>query len=95
MADSASEMESDTSSMDGVTSALGPPRTVHESQTKRIESLSQENRVLRMEIDTLKLKNKALQAENKDLRQASVNIVSYFLKNMLCRVLVIARGVPM
>jgi len=77
MADSASEMESDTSSVDG-TSALAPPRAAQNSQSKRIDSLSQENRVLRIEIDTLKLKNKSLQAENRELRQNSVNIVSQF-----------------
>jgi len=72
MADSASEMESDTSSVDG---ASVDPRNP-DSLVKRVESLSQENRVLRMEIETLKLKNKTLQEENKDLRRASVNIVS-------------------
>lgn len=77
MADSASEMESDTSSIDGAATVLGPPRKTMESHVKRIESLTQENRVLRMEIDTLKLKNKALQSENKELRQTSVNIVSH------------------
>lgn len=78
MADSASEveMESDTSSMDGGGSVHTHPRHSQESHVKRIESLSQENRVLHMEIDTLKLKNKSLQAENKELRQTSVNIVS-------------------
>ena len=40
----------------------------------RIASLQQENRVLRMELDTYKLKYNALLQENKELRQASVNI---------------------
>ncbi|XP_067934460.1 coiled-coil domain-containing protein 6-like isoform X1 [Watersipora subatra] len=77
MADSASEveMESDTSSVDGGGSfGLVNPKQTKESDVKRIESLSQENRVLRMEIDTLKLKNRSLQAQNKELRQNSVNI---------------------
>ena len=78
MADSASEieMESDTSSLDGGGSLSVHPGHTQESHIKRIESLSQENRVLRMEVDTLKLKNKSLLAENKELRQTSVNIVS-------------------
>ena len=40
----------------------------------RLASLQQENRVLKMELDTYKLKYNALLQENKDLRQASVNI---------------------
>lgn len=40
----------------------------------RLASLQQENRVLRMELDTYKLKYNALLQENKELRQASVNI---------------------
>lgn len=82
MADSASEveMESDTSSVDGGGSSMSHSRRSEESHIKRIESLSQENRVLRIEIDTLKLKNKSLQAENKELRQNSVNIVSLTLR---------------
>ena len=40
----------------------------------RLASLQQENRVLKMELDTYKLKYNALQQENKELRQASVNI---------------------
>uniref|UniRef100_H2ZNC8 Coiled-coil domain-containing protein 6 n=1 Tax=Ciona savignyi TaxID=51511 RepID=H2ZNC8_CIOSA len=40
----------------------------------RIASLQQENRVLKMELETYKLRCNALQEENKSLRQASVNI---------------------
>lgn len=75
MADSASEMESDTSSIDGGVGSNSVKQSP-EFLVKRIESLSQENRVLRMEVETLKLKNKSLQVENRELRQASVNIVS-------------------
>ncbi|XP_002128917.2 coiled-coil domain-containing protein 6 [Ciona intestinalis] len=40
----------------------------------RVASLQQENRVLKMELETYKLRCNALQEENKALRQASVNI---------------------
>ena len=39
--------------------------------------LRQENTVLKMELETCKLKCKSLIEENKALRQASVSIVSY------------------
>jgi len=76
MADSASEFESDTSSVDGgpTTKMVSPGHM--EQLNKRIESLQQENRVLRMELDTYKLRCKTLQEDNRELRQASVTIVS-------------------
>lgn len=40
----------------------------------RVASLQQENRVLKMELETYKLRCSALQEENRALRQASVNI---------------------
>jgi coiled-coil domain-containing protein 6 len=71
-----SELESDTSSMnDGM-----PPCTSRnaplsrEQLEKRIESMGQENRVLRIEIDTFKMRIKSLQEENRELRKNSVNI---------------------
>ncbi|KAM3962314.1 coiled-coil domain-containing protein 6 isoform 2-T2 [Aphomia sociella] len=71
MADSASE--SDSSSLDG--GAMLPPSTVSRDQLqKRIESLQQQNRVLKVELDTYKLRVKSLQVENHALRQASVSI---------------------
>ncbi|XP_076459727.1 coiled-coil domain-containing protein 6-like [Babylonia areolata] len=74
MADSASELESDTSSIDGGPT-LKPPSPAHvEHLQKRIESLQQENRVLKLELDSFKSKCKALQEENKELRRASVSI---------------------
>ncbi|XP_025080983.1 coiled-coil domain-containing protein 6-like isoform X2 [Pomacea canaliculata] len=74
MADSASELESDTSSIDGGPT-LKPPSPAHiEQLQKRIESLQQENRVLKMELDSYKAKCKALQEENRELRKASVSI---------------------
>ncbi|KAH9487930.1 Coiled-coil domain-containing protein 6 [Bulinus truncatus] len=76
MADSASELESDTSSIDGgpTFSIKSPSPAQAEQLSKRIESLQQENRVLRMELDTYKLKCKSLQEENRELRRASVSI---------------------
>ncbi|BFZ02598.1 hypothetical protein BsWGS_05638 [Bradybaena similaris] len=76
MADSASELESDTSSIDGgPTFSMKSPSQVQTDQlNNRIESLQQENRVLRMELDTYKLKCKSLQEENRELRRASVSI---------------------
>ena len=76
MADSASEFESDTSSIDGGTTVklLSPCHL--EQLNKRIDSLQQENRVLRMELDTYKLRCKSLQENNHQLRQVSVTIVS-------------------
>ncbi|CAG5135309.1 unnamed protein product [Candidula unifasciata] len=73
MADSASELESDTSSLDGgpTVSSQVPSLDSFEKLKKRVESLEQENKVLRMELDTYKLKCKSLQEENRELRRAS------------------------
>lgn len=48
--------------------------TENEEQTKRMESIQQENRVLKMEVETYKLKCKQLQEDNRELRKASVSI---------------------
>ncbi|XP_061181880.1 coiled-coil domain-containing protein 6-like isoform X2 [Saccostrea echinata] len=74
MADSASELESDTSSIDGGPTLKPPSPAAVEQLQKRIESLQQENRVLKMELETYKLKCKTLQEEKKELQKASVNI---------------------
>uniref|UniRef100_A0A0B7AYF2 Coiled-coil domain-containing protein 6 n=1 Tax=Arion vulgaris TaxID=1028688 RepID=A0A0B7AYF2_9EUPU len=78
MADSASELESDTSSIDfdgGPTLSTKLPSLEQvDKLNKRIESLEQENRVLRMELETCKLKCKSMQEENRELRRASVSI---------------------
>lgn len=81
MADSASELESDTSSIDGGPTLKPPSPATLEQLQKRIESLQQENRVLKIELETYRLKCKTLQEEKKELQKASVNIVSitYFL----------------
>ncbi|XP_071455409.1 coiled-coil domain-containing protein 6 [Hetaerina americana] len=72
MADSASE--SDSSSIDGGPIMMPPSPVSREQLQKRIESLQQQNRVLKVELETYKLRVKALQEENKGLRQASVII---------------------
>lgn len=74
-----SELESDTSSInEGMAGAvninLPGASSSKEQLEKRIDSLIQENRVLKIEIDTYKLRIKTLQEENKELRKASVNI---------------------
>jgi len=57
-----------------------PPSPVSREQLhKRIESLQQQNKVLKVELDTYKLRVKQLQEENRSLRQASVNIVLKFI----------------
>nr|CAD7195321.1 unnamed protein product [Timema douglasi]CAD7410436.1 unnamed protein product [Timema poppensis] len=72
MADSASE--SDSSSIDGGPIMMPPSPVTREQLHKHIESLQQQNRVLKIELETYKLRIKALQEENKSLRQASVFI---------------------
>ncbi|RZF40338.1 hypothetical protein LSTR_LSTR006947 [Laodelphax striatellus] len=72
MADSASE--SDSSSIDGGPIMMPPSPVTREQLQKRIESLQQQNRVLKVELETYRLRVKAVQEENRDLRQASVNI---------------------
>lgn len=67
-----SELESDTSSVHEAN--LGGVPMSKEQLEKRIESLIQENRVLKIEIETFKIRVKQLQEENKELRKASVNI---------------------
>lgn len=71
MADSASE--SDSGSVDGQNSLS----MTREQFQKRIDSLQQENKVLKLEVETYKFRIKSLQEENKYLRQVSVNIVSF------------------
>jgi len=53
---------------------MPPSPITREQLQKRIESLQQQNRVLKVELDTYKLRVKALQEENRGLRQASVII---------------------
>ena len=76
MADRDSASESDSSSIDGGPIMMPPSPVTREQLQKRIDSLQQQNRVLKVELDTYKLRVKALQEENRSLRQASVIIVS-------------------
>lgn len=68
------------SSLDGTNVNMAimlPPSPVSREQLqKRIDSLTQQNKVLKVELDTYKIRVKVLQEENKSLRQASVIIVS-------------------
>lgn len=75
MADRDSASESDSSSIDGGPIMMPPSPVTREQLQKRIESLQQHKRVLKVELETYKLRVKALQEENRGLRQASVIIV--------------------
>jgi len=66
--------ESDTGSVEGQLPMQPPSPITREQLHKRIESLQQQNRVLKVELETYKLRVKQLQEENRSLRQASVNI---------------------
>lgn len=77
MADSASE--SDSSSIDGGPIMMPPSPITREQMQKRIDSLQQQNRVLKVELETYKLKMKAMDEECKRLRETSVYIVSTYL----------------
>lgn len=85
MADSASESDTDGAGSSSATpkyaSSSSKPGVVIspfrlEELTNRLASLQQENKVLKIELETFKLKCKALQEENQDLRKASVTMVS-------------------
>jgi len=78
MADSASE--SDSSSIDGGPIMMPPSPITREQMQKRIDSLQQQNRVLKVELETYKLKMKAMDEECKRLRETSVYIVSTYLE---------------
>lgn len=63
------------SSLDGGGGTMLPPSPVSREQLqKRIESLTQQNRVLKVELETYKIRVKVMQEENRTLRQASVII---------------------
>ncbi|CAB0035934.1 unnamed protein product [Trichogramma brassicae] len=81
MADRDSASESDSSSIDGGPIMMPPSPVTREQLQKRIESLQQHNRVLKVELETYKLRVKALQEENKNLRQASVIICPLYYVN--------------
>ena len=67
----------------GAGGMLPPSSPVSRDQlNKRIESLSQQNRVLKCELETYKLRVKSLQEENREIRKASVHIVRLTLINI-------------
>lgn len=68
-----SECESDVSSI--ADSSSTPPIFNREHFVKRLDSLNQENRVLKVELETYKLRLKASQQEIKQLKQ-SVSLLS-------------------
>ena len=78
MADSVSEvdLESDTSSIDGSSIMKVTSPSQLEQLQKRIDSLYQENKVLKVELETYKLRCNSIQEENRELRRTSVTIVS-------------------
>lgn len=81
--DSSPCSQTDECSLDGqALNSMAPPSPVSREQLqKRIDSLNQHNRVLITELETYKIRCKQLLEENKTLRQASVNIVSFISQN--------------
>ena len=71
---------------------MPPSPVTREQLQKRIESLQQQNRVLKVELETYKLRVKALQEENRGLRQASVIIVR-FLTLFSNNYLIVSKGI--
>ena len=74
-----SDLESDASSADGggpTSMTWSHTTTGREQLTKRVDSLQQENRVLKMELDTFRYKCRSLEEENRELKKARVTIVS-------------------
>uniref|UniRef100_A0A336KDP2 CSON006330 protein n=1 Tax=Culicoides sonorensis TaxID=179676 RepID=A0A336KDP2_CULSO len=69
-----SPCESESSSLDGASQMLPPSPISQQQLQKRIESLTQQNKVLKVELETYKIRVKVLQEENRSLRQASVII---------------------
>ena len=79
MAESVSDLESDASSVESAPTDARIPLSAALLQqlNKRLESLQQENRVLRMELDTYRYKCKSLEEENRELKKARVTIVRH------------------
>ena len=72
-----SDLESDASSADGGPTSMAWSQTMtgREQLSKRVDSLQQENRVLKMELDTYRYKCRSLEEENRELKKARVTIV--------------------
>lgn len=79
MAGSLSSSMEGTGFSDSDMSADESTSSVAHREKNLMSLLKQENRVLKMELETCKLRCKQLQEENRALRQASVSIVSWFL----------------
>lgn len=76
MASSMSSSMEVTGFSDSDMSADESTSSVAHREKNLMSLLKQENRVLKMELETCKLRCKQLQEENRALRQASVSIVS-------------------
>lgn len=76
MAGSLSSSMEGTGFSDSDMSADESTSSVAHREKNLMSLLKQENRVLKMELETCKLRCKQLQEENRALRQASVSIVS-------------------
>lgn len=63
---------------------LPQPALSTEADRTRLTTVLQENAVLKSELEVYRLKIKTLTEENRRLRQASVNIVSFY-KIILCK----------
>lgn len=74
MAESISDLESDASSVESCSAELRGSQNNNINLRKRLGSLQQENRVLRMELDTFRFKCRSLEDENKELKKARVTI---------------------
>ena len=82
MASSLSSSMEGTGFSDSDMSADESSSSVAQREKNLIARLKQENRVLKMELETCKLRCKQLQEENRALRQASVSIVSCAVINI-------------
>ncbi len=71
--DTSQQLESDTSSIND-SAMLTCPQLSRDHLEKEIKSLALENKALRTEINTFKLRVNTLQEENRELRKKSVNI---------------------
>ena len=87
MAGSLSSSMEGTGFSDSDMSADESTSSVAHREKNLMSLLKQENRVLKMELETCKLRCKQLQEENRALRQASVSIVSsvfcYFKSHLI------------
>ena len=82
-----SECESDVSSIaDSLTTNQNQLVVNREHLMKRIDSLTQENRVLKVELETYKLRLKAAQQEIKQLKQYVICSFFFFIYFLIINV---------